>query len=257
MIVAGLQPDIAWEDPLENFSRATALADRAAAEGARLLVLPEAFATGFSMRSEAMATHAGAVTSFMSELARRLDVWVLGGFVEVGRDRPVNACSLVAPDGHERLHSRKVHPFSLAGEADRYEAGNTVSTTLVEGVRVTPIICYDLRFVELFRPTAEATDCYVVIANWPSKRAHAWRTLLAARAIDCQAFVLGVNRVGDAQGYPHRGDTTLLDPMGETMATLADRPGIVTGEIDPAIVVQTRKHYPFLTDRRPEIYNKV
>ncbi len=257
MIVAGLQLDIAWEDPQENFSRATALAEHAAAEGARLLVLPEAFATGFSMQSEAMATHAEAITSFVSDLARHLDVWVLCGFVELGGERPVNACSLIAPDGEEKLHCRKIHPFSLAGEADHYEAGDTIDTITVEGVRVTPIICYDLRFVELFRTTAEATDCYIVIANWPSKRAHAWRTLLAARAIDCQAFVLGVNRVGDAQGYPHRGDSTLLNPMGETIAILADRPGIVIGEIDPVIVAQTRKRYPFLSDRRPEVYENL
>ncbi len=253
MIIAGLQLDIAWEDPQENFSRATALAERAAAAGARLVVLPEAFATGFSIQSTAMAIHAEAVRSFLGNLAHRLDLWVLGGYVEIGRERPVNACSLVAPDGAERLHCRKIHPFSLAGEADHFEPGDSVSTTTVEGVRVTPIICYDLRFVELFRATAEATDCFIVIANWPFKRGHAWRTLLAARAIDCQAYVLGVNRVGDAQGTPHRGDSTLVNPLGETMASLADRPGIITGEIDPEIVAQTRERYPFLTDRRPDI----
>lgn len=254
MISAGLQLDIAWEDPQESFSRTTALAERAAAAGARLLVLPEAFATGFSIQSTAMAAHAEAVRSFLSDLAHRLDVWVIAGYIEVGRERPVNACSLVAPDGEEWLHCRKVHPFSLAGEADHFEAGDAVFTTIVEGVRVTPIICYDLRFVELFRAAAETTDCFVVIANWPSKRAHAWRTLLVARAIDCQAYVLGVNRVGDAQGLPHRGDSTLVNPMGEIIATLADRSGFITGEIDPEIVARTRERYPFLTDRRPEIY---
>lgn len=257
MIIAGLQLDIAWEDPLENFSRATALAERAAAQGARLVVLPEAFATGFSIQSTAMAAHAGEVRSFLSDLAHRLDLWVLGGFIEIGRKLPVNACSLVAPDGEERLHCRKIHPFSLAGEDDHFESGDTVSTTTVEGVRVTPIICYDLRFVELFRATAETTDCFIVIANWPSKRAHAWRTLLAARAIDCQAYVLGVNRVGDALGFPHRGDSTLVNPMGETTATLAERPGLVTGDIDPEVVAQTRERLPFLTDRRPDIYPKL
>jgi predicted amidohydrolase len=254
MIVAGLQLDVAWEDPEESFRRATVLAEEAAAGGARLLVLPEAFATGFSVRSGPMAAHAASIAAFLSDLARRHDVWVLGGYVEPGAERPVNACSLVAPDGEEELHCRKIHPFSLAGEAEHYESGEKVRTAVVDGVRVTPLICYDLRFVELFRATAETTDCYLVIANWPAKRAHAWRTLLAARAIDCQAYVLGVNRVGEAEGHPHRGDTTLVDPMGEVVSTLARRPGVVAGEVDSGRVHDIRRRYPFLKDRRPEVY---
>jgi len=254
MNIAGLQLDIAWEDPEENFRRATQLAEEASGSGARLLVLPELFATGFSMRSNAMAPHADTVRTFLGELARRLDVWVLGGFAEAGEDRPANVYSLVDPAGVEALHGRKIHPFSLVDESAHYEAGNEVLTTTVEGVRITPLICYDLRFVELFRGAAETTDCFAVIANWPTRRSHAWRTLLAARAIDCQAYVLGVNRVGDAQGHPHRGDSTLLDPMGQVLDTLADRPGVVAGDVDPELVADVRRRYPFLGDRRPEVY---
>lgn len=255
MKVAGLQPDTAWENPEENFRRVTLLAERAVAEGARILALPEAFATGFSMRSAAMSVHAKAVGSFLAELATDHGIWVLGGYVEQGDQRPVNACSLVNPDGEEALHGRKIHPFSLAGEPEHFETGRAVRTTTVEGVRVTPLICYDLRFVELFRAVASETDLFIVIANWPAARAHAWRTLLAARAIDCQAYVLGVNRVGEAEGHPHHGDTTLVDPMGQVIDTLADQPGVVSGEVDPEKVADVRKRYPFLTDRRPEVYD--
>jgi len=104
------------------------------------------------------------------------------------------------------------------------------------------------------RTAADATDCYVVVANWPEQRARAWRTLLAARAMDCQAYVLGVNRVGDADGNGHRGDTTLLDPMGEVIDTLVGRPGVVVGDVDPERVAECRRRYPFLADRRPEVY---
>lgn len=254
MRIAGLQLDVAWEDPGATFRRAADLAARAAGGGARLLVLPETFATGFSMRAEAMAAHAPAVRSFVSELARRHAVWVLAGLAEPGDERPANAYTLVDPDGEEALHGRKIHPFSLVGEADHYESGDEVRTTVVDGVRITPLICYDLRFVELFRAAAATTDCFAVIANWPTRRGHAWRTLLAARAIDCQAYVLGVNRVGSAEGHPHRGDTTLVDPMGEVVATLAGEPGVVAGDVDPARVAEIRERYPFLRDRRPEIY---
>jgi predicted amidohydrolase len=256
VIIAGIQLDPVWENPDASIRRVEPLAERAAADGARLVVLPEAFATGFSMRSSAMAEHAPVIRDFLAGLAVRLDVWVLGGYIEPGNDRPVNACSLVSPDGKERSHSRKIHPFSLAGEHLHFEAGDRVPTADVEGLRVTPLICYDLRFVELFRAAADDTDCFVVIANWPEQRSHAWRTLLAARAIDCQAYVLGVNRVGMADGHPHRGDTTLVDPMGAAIATLADRTGVVSGEVDPGDVAQVRTRYPFLRDRRPDVYDR-
>lgn len=255
--VAGIQLDTVWENPEASFRRVVPLAERAVADGARLLVLPETFATGLSQRAEAMAAHAPAVRVFLGDLARRLGAWLLGGLVEPGDRLPANAYLLVDPSGAEVLRGRKIHPFSLVGEAERYEPGDEIRTTTVEGVRVTPLICYDLRFVELFRASAERTDCFVVLASWPEPRAHAWRTLLAARAIDCQAFVLGVNRVGEAEGRPHLGDTALLDPLGEPVASLAGREGVVAGEVDPARVAELRARYPFLRDRRPGLYRRL
>jgi predicted amidohydrolase len=255
--VAGLQLDIAWEQPDENLQRASALAADAAAAGANLLVLPEMFATGFSMRAEAMAEHAPRVRVWMSELARRHQVFVCAGYAEPGEERPANACSVHSPTGEELLHYRKIHPFTLAHEPDHYEAGRTLRTVAIDGVRVTPLICYDLRFPELFRAAADATDLFLVLANWPERRSHAWRTLLQARAIDCQAWVLGVNRVGEAEGHPHRGDTALVDPWGKVLNALAHEPGVVDGEVDAEVVVTARSRFSFLTDRRPEVYRRL
>ncbi len=254
MIVAGLQMDIAWEDPDTSFGRAASLAERAAADGARLVALPEMFASGFTMRAAEMAAHGDATRRFLAGLARRLGLWVLGGYVEPAGPRPYNACTLFDPAGAERLHYRKIHPFTLAGEERHYAAGDTVGTAEVEGLRVTPLICYDLRFVEPFRAAAERTDLYVVIANWPNRRHHAWATLLRARAIDCQAWVLGVNRVGEASGARHDGGTALVDPLGHAVSELMHVPGVVRGHADPAVVRDLRDRYPFLRDRRPDLY---
>ncbi len=254
MIVAGIQLDIAWEQPEVNFRCARELVERAAAGGARLVALPEMFATGFAVRSETAPAHAGDVRRFLVELAQRHRLWVLGGYAEPGEARPANSCSLIAPDGSEVLHYRKIHPFSLAGEHERFAAGDTIETADVEGVRVTPLICYDLRFPELFRTAASGTDLFVVIANWPERRGHAWRTLLAARAIDGQCWLLGVNRVGEAEGIDHRGDSALVDPMGEVVAALAEAPGLVVGEVDPVRVREVRDRFGFLSDRRPDLY---
>jgi predicted amidohydrolase len=257
MIVAGVQFDIAWEDPNESFARVASLIQEAVEGEARLIVLPEMFATGFSMQSEAMAAHASTIRTFLAGMASAYGVWVAAGYAEPGDSRPANACGIFSPDGDELLHYRKIHPFSLADEAEHYEAGGTLETIDIEGVRVTPLICYDLRFPELFRASADATDLFVVIANWPTRRARAWRALLAARAIDDQAWVLGVNRVGEAEGHPYRGDTSLLDPWGEVVATLADDPGVVLNEVDAEVVRRAREHFPFLRDRRPDIYRRL
>jgi predicted amidohydrolase len=226
MIVAGLQFDIAWENPAENFRRVAPLAQRATAEGAEMLAVPEMFATGFTMRSGEMAAHANAIHEFMAETATRHGVWLIGGYAEPGDRRPANACS--------GLH-----------------------TVEIAGLRVTPLICYDLRFPELFRAAAMTTDLFVVIANWPAHRGQAWRTLLAARAIDDQAWVLGVNRVGEVDGYPHSGDSSLIDPWGMVVATLADEPGIVAGEVAAGVVREARTRFRFLEDRRPDLYRRL
>ncbi len=143
MIVAGLQFDIAWENPEENFRRVAPLAQRAAEQGAEIVALPEMFATGFSMRAEEMAVHANAIQDFVVDLARSHGVWVVAGYAEPGEQRPANSCSVIAPDGREVLHYRKIHSFSLAGEPDHFEAGEGLHTVEIGGTRVTPLICYE------------------------------------------------------------------------------------------------------------------
>jgi len=253
MLIAGVQLDLAWEEPAENFRRAQPLLERAAAGGARLVALPEMFNTGFSMNAAAIAGHAERTRTWLSEQARRLSIHLIGGYAEPGEPRPKNALSLFSPEGRELLHYQKIHPFSLAGEDRHFSGGAAVGTATVEGVRVTPVICYDLRFPELFRAAVDATDLFVVIANWPEKRRHAWSTLLAARAIESQCFVLGVNRVGAASGEPHCGDSALLDPFGFARASASGEAAVVLGSVDADEVAQVRARFPFLADRRPAI----
>jgi predicted amidohydrolase len=265
LAVAGLQLDIIWEDPEANFTRVRRMAEEAvegmsgfSEENQRLIVLPEMFATGFSMEAPRVAAHAQITRDFMRSLAAELSVHVLGGYAEPWEPRPANACSLFSPGGEELLHYQKLHPFSLAKEHEHFIGGETVPTANVGGVRISALICYDLRFPEPFRPVARNTDLYCVIANWPDMRREAWSTLLRARAIENQAFVLGVNRVGQASGAPHSGDSALVDPMGAVKAeTVPYEEGLVLGRVDPKEVERTRRHLSFLKDRRPGLYGRL
>ena len=261
MIVSGIQMDIAWENPPENFKRAREWASKAMDhEGGppELLVLPELFATGFSMDSEKVAAFGEETREFLAGLAAEFSVPVLGGYAENASPLPANACSIFSPTGKEVLHFQKLHPFSLAKEDEHYTPGESVATGAVGGIRVTPFICYDLRFPEPFRPAAPDTDLYCVIANWPEMRREAWSTLLRARAIENQAYVLGVNRAGKAGDLLHAGDSALVDPLGQVIATVEPyEEGLAIGEVDPEEVSRIRAELGFLKDRRPKLYGAV
>ncbi len=259
MKVAGIQFTIAWEDPEENFSRVTPMLEEAARNGSRLIVLPEMFATGFSMNVEAIGAHAPRIHAFLAETSRRLGVTIAGGVVELTRTpegvRGRNLAVVYGPDGAMRASYQKIHPFSYAREHHYYTGGTRLVQVDVEGVRVLPLVCYDLRFPEVFRARADTTDLILVMANWPSPRRFAWQNLLVARAIENQAYVLGVNAVGEIGKYVYAGDSVLLDPMGERIGGASGGPAIVLGEVDPDRVRATRARFPFLKDRRPEIYH--
>ena len=257
MIVAALQLDIAWERPADSFDRASALAEGAAGLGARLLALPELFATGFTMDSAAAADAGQRSVEFMAGLARRHGVWVLGGLAEAGPVRPFNACAVFDPDGREAGRYRKLHPFSPSGEEKHYAAGEAVATFDVEGVAVTPFICYDLRFPEPFRAAADRTDLFVIVANWPSARSTAWQCLLTARAIENQAYVLGANRVGAGDNVTYSGDSALHDPAGVALARASGSPAVVAGPVDRESVAEARRRFGFLSDRRPNLYRRL
>ena len=216
MRVAAVQHDVAWEDRAATLARLEPQLQAAAGAGARLVVLTEMFPTGFSMEPERTAEPEGGPS----------------------------------PDG-ELEHYDKIHPFTYSGEHEHYAAGTRRVTFAVEGVRVTPFVCYDLRFADEFWAMAEGTDCYVVVANWPAARRAHWQALLVARAIENQAYVVGVNRVGEGGGLHYAGDSRIVDPLGEVLAAGAGGETILLADVDPTVVAETRKRYPFLADRRP------
>jgi predicted amidohydrolase len=250
--VAGIQHDIVWEDRDANFAHLAPLIADAAADGARLVVLTEMFSTGFSMAVDRVAeTRDGPSATFLAEQARTHDVWVCGSLPErpASGERPFNQLVLAAPDGAMHRYA-KIHPFGYGAEPEHFGAGREFLTVNVEGVRCSFFVCYDLRFADEFWPLAPNTDCYVVVANWPRQRRAHWQALLPARAIENQAFVVGVNRVGTGDGLTYVGDSVILDPLGEVVAAAGEGECVIAGEVDAERVATVRAKYPFLADRR-------
>jgi omega-amidase len=252
MRIAVVQHDIAWEDPAATRARVQPLIATAVAGGARLVVLTEMYATGFSMDTERIAEEAGGPNeAFLVSAATTHGVWVAASVAQhvPGEALPQNMGLLISPSGEVHRYP-KIHPFSYADEDKHYAAGRKTLTVDVEGVRVSLLICYDLRFADTFWDIALDTDCYLVVANWPAPRREHWRTLLAARAIENQAYVVGANRVGDAPGpLPHTGDSRIVDPLGAVLAEASLVETVLFADVDAARVAAVRRDLPFLPDR--------
>ena len=254
MRAALVQMNIAWEDWPASHAIASAHLKRAAEAGADLAILPEMFATGFSMNASRIAQPPGGPTEqWLRGKARELSIHLIAGVAETAEPLPVNNALLVLPCGEVKRFS-KIHPFTFAGEEKVFGGGDGIVTWEVAGARITPLVCYDLRFPEPFRVAAGGTDAFVVIANWPDRRRLAWQMLLRARAIENQAFVLGVNRVGDGGGAHHAGDSAAISPWGEILASAAEIETVLIVDIDSKEVAEARGKFTALADRRPAAY---
>lgn len=252
--IAAIQHDIAWLDRAANFARLEPMLREAAAQGARLAVLTEMFSTGFAMGDEwanALPEDAdGPSSSFLAEMARRYGLWCAGSCPERrdNQDLPSNTLVVAGPQG--QLHRyEKIHPFTYGGEDRYFRAGSTHLTLDIEGVSVTTFVCYDLRFADHFWQLAERTDVFIVPANWPASRAAHWSTLLEARAIENQAYVVGVNRVGTGGSLVYGGGSRIIGPFGENLAAAGDDETIIYADVTAEHVAATRATYPFLRDR--------
>jgi predicted amidohydrolase len=241
--------DSRWQDREESLDRAAVCVERAAANGARLVVLPEMCATGFTMEPEKYAEAIdGPTFARLSTIAAVNEVHLLAGVAmqeAVGYQNVAvmfnTAGSLVASYAKQRL-------FRHGGEHEHYVAGRTNEVIDVEGVRISPFICYDLRFPELFRAVAPWTDVIAVLANWPAVRRAHWDALLPARAIENLSYVIGVNRTGNGNGTAYDGGSAAYDPWGvrADKRTAVASPAIV--DVSTAQVKEIRSKYPFLDD---------
>ena len=251
MNAAVVQFDIAWEDRVANFLRVRALLAGAPPAPGSLIVLPEMFATGFSMNlSVTRQNGAREDETFLATLAREHRAFVVGGVVSrgdggMGRNESV----AFSPAGELLARYTKIHPFSLGGEAEGHEAGREVVTFDCAGFTAAPFVCYDLRFPEIFRAAAHrGANLFIVIGLWPVKRLHHFLTLLQARAIENQAYVIGVNRVGAEPQYHYAGRSVVVDPHGIIIADAGEQERVLRATLDPAIVESWRRDFPALRD---------
>jgi omega-amidase len=252
MNVLAVQFDIAWENKQENFGRVRRMLEEAKPEAGSLVVLPEMFATGFSMNAERIAEQYGGETEqFLAATARQFDVYLVGGAAMRGRDGGARNKALVfSSDGELLAFYAKMRTFTPGDETRHYIAGTRPTVFDWHQAKVAPFICYDLRFPEIFRgaTAAHQPELFLVLANWPEKRAHHWSAMLQARAIENQAYVVAVNRIGQDPFQHYVGQSMIINPQGEIVVNAGSGEGIIRAALDLAALKEYRQKFPFLAD---------
>jgi predicted amidohydrolase len=249
-----------WEDKSANLLRCEELTKKAKLLGAKLIIFPEMTLTGFSMNtshSEEFADKSPSVKAF-SKLAKDNQIAVVAGVVLKLGAKPSNALVAFSDDGEEHARYFKIHPFSFAKEDEHFQSGSQLAKMTMPEFKFGFSICYDLRFPELYSAMAKDCDVLVNIANWPKRRVDHWRTLLKARAIENQVFVIGVNRVGmDANGLEYEHSSLIVNANGEFLQPLLSESEIDIYEINRQYLVDFRSSFSTRQDRQTCFYQSI
>ncbi len=246
-----IQTQLFWEQKEENLRMLANKIDRIEVP-TEIVVLPEMFSTGFSMQPQLLAEQMdGPTVQWMQETAAKKRIILTGSLIIQENDQFYNRLLWVLPNG-EIGHYDKRHRFAFAGEDKHYAAGNKRLIAQVKGWKLNLQICYDLRFPVWARQQADQAPEYDVllnVANWPERRSHAWKTLLTARAIENQCYVIGVNRVGtDGKDIYHSGNSMVIDPLGEVLYHREHEEDVHTITLQKQALNEVRERFPFWKD---------
>ncbi|MGG5318611.1 carbon-nitrogen family hydrolase [Enterococcus sp. AZ072] len=259
MRITLLQLDIQFGQPEANMFHVEQWCETAQLVPHSLVVLPEMWNTGYDLTrlAEIADTDGRQTQQMLSQLAKKYQIYLVGGSVALKRgNKYYNTTFVYGPAGELLGSYDKVHLFRLMKEEQFLTAGNSsLSVNMAETV-LSNVICYDLRFPEWFRKQASesGTQLFVVPAQWPLVRIEAWRKLLQARAIENQAFVVGVNRVGSDPDNQFGGHSMIVDPLGRIVLELDDNEATGSATIELSLIEEVRRGIPIFHDRRPELY---
>jgi len=238
-----------WENIDKNLQNIGLRLSGGVREKTDLIVLPEMFNTGFTMRAEDLAEDMdGKTMQWVRKTAKDYDCVVTGSLIIKEEGKYYNRMVWVKPDG-DCQHYDKHHLFGLGEEDKHFSPGNEPAIVELKGWKIRLAICYDLRFPVWLRNKDAAYDILLLVASWPDKRSSHWRTLIHARAIENQSYVIGVNRVGhDGNQIYHSGHSMCIDPLGNTVYYKPEDEDLYTFSINYTELEKARRQFPFLKD---------
>ena len=250
-----IQPDIIWEDPEANLDAVSGMLKRIG-RPTDIILLPELFTTGFTMRSKDLCEPMeGRTMEWMAAKAAEMKCSLAGSIIIREGEDHFNRLIWMEEGGHYHCYDKR-HLFRMSGENRHYSKGSEALIVESRGFRIMPLICYDLRF-PVWSRNRHNYDILIYIANWPAPREDVWRTLLRARAIENQAYVIGINRVGkDGMGIEYRGGTMAFDARGRKLAALEPaKAGLQTIRLSAGELHDFRKKFPVWRDSDPFTLN--
>lgn len=275
MRVALGQIDMIWEDRDASIEHSISMIEEASRNGADVIVFPEMSFTGFSMNAHVIAEDLkdSITCQKMRKLAVEYGIAIGFGWAvkmpaskqrenndstdcfqeEMTQQTYYNYFSLISKEGEVVTHYAKMHPFTYGGETDVYQKGDRIVSVPFLGRQISLFVCYDLRFPEIFQIAAEKSDIMFVIANWPAVRREHWMTLLRARAIETQSYVIGVNTVGNRDNTEYSGDSMAVDAIGNVLGELPDREGVLIVDLEDR-AWHLRDKFNTREDRREQLY---
>lgn len=261
LTITGIQTIVNWEKPAANRSMFEQKI-KDIKEKTEIIILPETFSTGFSMKPKQLAeTMEEETIEWMKRMATEKKSIITGSVIIKENENYFNRLIWMLPNGQSGLYDKR-HLFAYAGENAEFTAGTKRLIASVKGWKINLLVCYDLRFPVWARQASPPSplskgegaltpeyDMLIYVANWPERRNHAWKTLLQARAIENQCYVVGVNRVGnDGNNIYHSGDSMVVDPMGEILYTKAHEEDIFTVTLQKEKLEEVRAKLPFWKD---------
>ncbi len=252
LTISTIQTSLLWEEKSANLHM---LEQKIASieEKTEIVVLPEMFSTGFSMNPSLLAEKMdGETIQWMQRVSRENGIILTGSVIIEEEEKFYNRLIWMLPNG-QYGHYDKRHLFAYAGENEKYSPGNKRLIASVKGWKINLQVCYDLRFPvwarQQIKEDGAEYDLLLYVANWPERRSHAWKTLLCARAIENQCYVIGVNRVGtDGNNIYHSGNSLVIDPLGQVLYHMADEEDVFTITVQKEKLDEVREKFPFWKD---------
>lgn len=252
LTISTIQTSLLWEEKSANLHM---LEQKIASieEKTEIVVLPEMFSTGFSMNPSLLAEKMdGETIQWMQRVSRENGIILTGSVIIEEEEKFFNRLIWMLPNG-QFGHYDKRHLFAYAGENEKYNPGNKRLIASVKGWKINLQVCYDLRFPvwarQQIKEDGAEYDLLLYVANWPERRSHAWKTLLCARAIENQCYVIGVNRVGtDGNNIYHSGNSLVIDPLGQVLYHMADEEDVFTITLQKEKLDEVREKFPFWKD---------
>lgn len=258
LTITTIQSNLVWENKAANLLMLEQKI-KGIEERTEIVVLPEMFSTGFSMNAATLAEDMnGETLQWMKLIAAEQKIILTGSIIIKEDNNYFNRLIWMLPNGEYGVYDKR-HLFGFGKETEHYQAGNKRLIASVKGWKINLQICYDLRFPVWARQApfpseraggeAAEYDVLIYVANWPERRSHAWKTLLCARAIENQCYVVGVNRIGDdGNNIYHSGNSMIIDPLGQVLYHKADDEDIFTITLEKEMLDEVRSKFPFLKD---------